>query len=53
MILFMLLFTMILAFFAIAIFCTLVLGTGFIVVFGDAIVCALIVIFIIKAFRKK
>lgn len=52
MILFMLLFTMILVF-VIAIFCTLVLGTGFIVIFGDAIVCALIVTFIIKAFRKK
>lgn len=53
MILFMILFTMILVFFVIAIFCTLVLGTGFIVIFGDAIICAMIVTFIIKAFRKK
>ena len=30
-----------------------VLGTGFIVIFGDAIICAMIVTFIIKAFRKK
>jgi hypothetical protein len=51
MILFMLLFMLL--FFVIAIFCTLVLGTGFIVIFGDAIICAMIVTFIIKAFRKK
>ena len=53
MILFMLLFIMILVFFIITIFCTLVLGTGFIVIFGDAIICAMIVTFIIKSFRKK
>lgn len=53
MILFTILLVTLLVMAAIALVSTIVVGSGFIVVFGDALVFALIVMLIIKIFRKK